>query len=162
MREEIAERQAKLDRFRKEQVGIRTKQKKIVELIETKCYGEWHKKNVFQVCIAQTGGFKNNQIKLYQNMKKVEKSITITEIREEEISDSNKKISISKNMLKNKKLINKEERRMGIIQPNIDSIKSISGSESISSSIPPKSSINYRNFSRPLNLRIRNMQMGNK
>lgn len=107
MREEIAERQAKLDRFRKEQVGIRTKQKKIVQLIETKCYGEWHKKNVFQVCIAQTGGFKNSQIKLYQNMKKAEKSITITEIREEEISDSNKKISISKNMLKNKKLINK-------------------------------------------------------
>lgn len=107
MREEIAERQAKLDRFRKEQVGIRTKQKKIVQLIETKCYGEWHKKNVFQVCIAQTGGFKNSQIKLYQNIKKAEKSITITEIREEEISDSNKKISISKNMLKNKKLINK-------------------------------------------------------
>lgn len=51
---------------------------------------------------------------------------------------------------------------MGIIQPNIDSIKSISGSDCISSSIPPKSSINYRNFSRPLNLRIRNMQMGNK
>lgn len=51
---------------------------------------------------------------------------------------------------------------MGIIQPNIDSIKSIGTSECISNNIPSKSSINYRNFSRPLNLRIRNMQIGNK
>lgn len=32
-RREIADRQAKLDRFRKEQAGIKTKQKRIVELI---------------------------------------------------------------------------------------------------------------------------------
>lgn len=63
---------------------------------------------MFQVSIAQSVGFKNSQIKMYQNMKKAEKSITITEIREEAIiSDSNKKISISKNMLKNKKFVNK-------------------------------------------------------
>jgi hypothetical protein len=33
-RKEIAEKQSKLDRFRKEQTGIKAKQKKIVELIE--------------------------------------------------------------------------------------------------------------------------------
>ena len=33
LRREIAERQSKLDRFRKEQAGIKTKQKRIVELI---------------------------------------------------------------------------------------------------------------------------------
>ena len=32
-RKEIADRHAKLDRFKKEQAGIKTKQKKIVELI---------------------------------------------------------------------------------------------------------------------------------
>jgi hypothetical protein len=46
-RKEIAERQAKLDRFRKEQAGIKTKQKRIVELIEEQFYGDWHKRNVF-------------------------------------------------------------------------------------------------------------------
>lgn len=38
-RKEIAERQSKLDRFRKEQAGIKAKQKKIVELIEEQFYG---------------------------------------------------------------------------------------------------------------------------
>lgn len=46
-RREIAERQAKLDRFRKEQAGIKAKQKKIVELIEDQFYAEWHRRNVF-------------------------------------------------------------------------------------------------------------------
>lgn len=46
-RKEIAEKQSKLDRFRKEQAGIKTKQKKIVELIEEQFYAEWHKRNVF-------------------------------------------------------------------------------------------------------------------
>jgi hypothetical protein len=38
-RREIAERQSKLDRFRKEQAGIKTKQRRIVELIEEQFYG---------------------------------------------------------------------------------------------------------------------------
>ncbi len=46
-RKEIADRQAKLDRFRKEQAGIKAKQKKIVELIEEQLYGEWHRRNIF-------------------------------------------------------------------------------------------------------------------
>ena len=46
-RKEIAERQSKLDRFKKEQAGIKSKQRKIVELIEEQFYGEWHKRNVF-------------------------------------------------------------------------------------------------------------------
>lgn len=45
-RREIAEKQAKLDRFRKEQAGIKTKQRRIVELIEEQFYGEWHRRNV--------------------------------------------------------------------------------------------------------------------
>lgn len=45
-RKEIAERQSKIDRFRKEQAGIKAKQKRIVELIEEQLYGEWHKRNV--------------------------------------------------------------------------------------------------------------------
>ena len=48
-RKEIADRQAKLDRFRKEQAGIKAKQKRIVELIETQFYAEWHKRNIFQI-----------------------------------------------------------------------------------------------------------------
>jgi hypothetical protein len=46
-RREIAEKQAKLDRFRKEQAGIKTKQRRIVELIEEQFYGEWHRRNIF-------------------------------------------------------------------------------------------------------------------
>ena len=46
-RKEIAERQSKLDRFRKEQAGIKAKQKKIVELIEEQFYAEWHRRNIF-------------------------------------------------------------------------------------------------------------------
>lgn len=53
-RKEIAEKQSKLDRFRKEQTGIKAKQKKIVELIEEQFYGEWHKRNIFNINLAAT------------------------------------------------------------------------------------------------------------
>lgn len=51
-RKEIAQRQAKLDRFRKQQAGIKTKQKRIVELIEEQFYGDWHKRNIFNPIIT--------------------------------------------------------------------------------------------------------------
>lgn len=60
-RKEIAERQAKLDRFRKEQAGIKTKQKRIVELIEEQFYGDWHRRNVFNpVSFSQQRDKKRN------------------------------------------------------------------------------------------------------
>ena len=53
-RKEIAERQSKLDRFRKEQAGIKAKQKRIVELIEEQFYAEWHKRNIFNPILIST------------------------------------------------------------------------------------------------------------
>lgn len=85
-RKEIADRQAKLDRFKKEQAGIKTKQKKIVELIETQFYAEWHKRNVFQIPHSETN--KKFPEKFSQKHKRTEKSITTSDNQKPALSVS--------------------------------------------------------------------------
>jgi len=70
-RKEIAEKQSKLDRFRKEQAGIKAKQKRIVELIEEQYYGGWHKRNVMMLAqTQQTEVRKKSQFSLGKNSQK--------------------------------------------------------------------------------------------
>ena len=51
---EIAEKQSKLDRFRKQQAGIKSKQKRVVELIQEQFYAEWLRRNIFNPTFTTT------------------------------------------------------------------------------------------------------------
>ena len=158
-RKEIAEKQAKLDRFKKEQAGIKTKQKKIVELIETQFYAEWHKRNVFQ--IPNNDAFRKNIERHSQKNKRTEKSIT-TDNPKPNLTVSANPRQIRNQFITKKPIMSimKEEKKLGAIQPNIQSIKNLTGSDQSHVTIALKTHVESRGLFKPLNLRIRNVNMG--
>ena len=145
-----------MDRFKKEQAGIKTKQKKIVELIETQFYAEWHKRNVFQIPNNDT--FKKNLERHSQKNKRTEKSITTDNPK------PNLTVSANPRQIRNqfltKKSVMKEERKLGAIQPNIESIKNLTFTDQSHVTIALKTQVESRGLFKPLNLRIRNVNMG--
>ena len=160
-RKEIAEKQAKLDRFRKEQAGIKTKQKKIVELIETHCYDEWHKRNVFQYQTHEEIKKTSFPNRFIQKSRGTEKSIAI-EANQSAIGGgtlSAQKIFM-KNQPKSKKTIVKEEKKINCVNPNIEGVKALNSLEP--GQIVIKNHLDSRNLFKPINMRIRNLNMANR
>ena len=157
-RKEIADKQAKLDRFKKEQAGIKTKQKKIVELIETQFYAEWHKRNVFQIPINNNDTRKNER--LSQKNKRTEKSITTDGPKPHSTVSANPRQL--RNQFASKKPMVKEERKIGSVQPHIESIKNLPVSDANHTQmvVALKTHVESRGLFKPLNMRIRNVNMG--
>lgn len=59
-----------------------------------------------------------------------------------------------------KKSVMKEERKLGAIQPNIESIKNLTTTDHSHVTIALKTHVESRGIFKPLNLRIRNVNMG--
>ena len=161
-RKEIAERQAKLDRFKKEQAGIKAKQKRIVELIKTQFYAGWYKRNVFQ--IPNNEAYKKTTMDRFNHEKNkwTEKSITTTEVPKHSLTVSANPRQV-RNQFVSKKSVVKEvvkEKKIGLIQPQIESTKNLKNGEQAHSSMAFKNHIESRGLFKPLNLRIRNVNMG--
>lgn len=128
-----------------------------MELIETQFYAEWHKRNVFQI---PPENCKKTLDKFSCKNKRMEKSVTTDE----------HKVTVSanpraRNQFMSKKSVMKEERNIGT-QGQIESLKTMSGASEMGLGMKGqmelgiKGQMESRGLFKPLNLRIRNVQIG--
>ena len=92
--------------------------------------------------------------------KRTEKSITTTDGQKPSLSLSSNPRQM-KNQINTRKLLLKEEKKMGSVEPQIESIKNLCGvTDNSQMSLAIKTHVESRSLFKPLNLRIRNVQIG--